>query len=207
MTVRERSAWLRRGATAAWLAGAAPLLGACAHVGTHAGAVAPCQPVADARLGADASTAQMRGDFVLTMVATAGPQAGRSATGRLSLVPQDSALQSVESATQPLRGTASIGLESVGAVRMGRLAATAPEAPGVAVYEQRSADGTPTVLLRFGEQSNARGPQAFDAGHTTAYVRRITPDGFAGGWSSSAGSVFPPRAADGFFCAVRAPLR
>ena len=149
----------------------------------------------------------MRGDFVFTMVATTGTRAGRSVTGRLSLVPQDSALQAVERATQPLRGTATIALRAVGAERLGDLAATAPDAPGVAVYEQRAADGKPTVIVRFGNESNARGPQAFDAGHTTAYVRQITPDGFAGGWSSSAGSVFPPRHADGYFCATRAPLR
>jgi len=148
----------------------------------------------------------MRGDFVFTMVATWGERSGQSVTGRLSLVPQDSALQAVERATQPLRGTATIAVEAVGASRLGDLAATAPDAPGVAVYEQRAADGTPTVILRLGDQSNARGPQAFDAAHTTGYVRQIAADGFAGGWSSSAGATFPPRNAQGYFCAVRTPL-
>ena len=189
--------------TAAVLAAA---LGACGHGAARPSPDAACGRVPDASLPAGASTAPMRGDFILTMVATAGARAGRSATGRLSLVPQDSALQSVERATQPLRGTAVIALEDVGAERLGDLAATAPDAPGVAVYEQRAAGGTPTVVIRFGDQSNARGPQAFDAGHTAAYVRQITPDGFAGGWSSNAGSVFPPRAAAGYFCAVRASL-
>jgi hypothetical protein len=36
-------------------------------------------------------------------------------------------------------------------------------------------------------------------------VRRIGRDGFAGGWTSSAGSTFPPRRAAGYFCAVRRP--
>jgi hypothetical protein len=207
MAARFGAIRTRGWAAAALMAGAFALLDACARPRPHTSPDATCQRVADAPLPADASTASMRGDFVLTMVATTGAKSGASVTGRLSLVPQDSALQSVERATQPLRGTATIDIEAVGAVQMGSLAATAPDAPGVAVYEQRSADGTPTVLLRFGEQSNARGSQAFDAGHTTGYVRRITPDGFAGGWSSSAGSVFPPRHADGFFCAVRAPLR
>jgi hypothetical protein len=184
----------------------AAALGACARGNSQPSPDAACRRVADAPLPAGASTALMRGDFVITMVATAGLRAGRSVTGRLSLVRQDSALQAVERATQPLRGTAVIALEAVGAARLGDLAATAPDAPGVAVYEQRSAGGTPTVILRFGNESNARGPQAFDAAHTTGYVRRITTDGFAGGWSSGAGSTFPPRFAEGYFCAVRAPL-
>jgi len=202
-----RSAVVRARAVVALAVGAPAALGACAHLRAHRGPDAACRRVPDAALPAGASTTLMRGDFVLTMVATSGPQSGRSADGRLSLVPQDSALQAGDGATQPLRGTATIALETVGAVRMGDLAATAPDAPGVAVYEQRAAAGTPTVLLRFGNESNARGPQAFDAGHTTGYVRQITPDGFAGGWSSSAGSVFPPRHAEGYFCAVRTPLR
>ena len=181
-------------------------LGACAHLRAASTHSATCQPVGDAPLPAGASTAPMRGDFTFTMVATAGAASGRSVTGHLSLVPQDSALQAVERATQPLRGTATIALETVGAARLGDLAATAPHAPGVAVYAQRAADGTPTVILRLGNESNARGPQAFDAAHTTGYVRRITADGFAGGWSSSAGSVFPPRRAEGYFCAARTPL-
>jgi hypothetical protein len=146
----------------------------------------------------------MRGDFVFTMVATRGAKTGRSVTGRLSLVPQDSALLAVERATQPLRGTADIAVDSVGAVAVGDLAAPAHDAPGVAAYEQRAPNGMPTVILRLGNESNARGAQVFDAAHTTGYVRRITERGFFGGWSSSAGSVFPMRESEGYFCAVRA---
>ncbi|MGD0991476.1 MAG: hypothetical protein ABR998_03300 [Gemmatimonadales bacterium] len=205
MREAARGAWSRPFAGAAFAAAVAAV-GACGHPRANPSPDAPCRPV-ETPLPSSASTALMRGDFVVTMVATTGSKAGRSVTGRLSLVPQDSALQAVERATQPLRGTATIALETVGAERLGDLAATAPDAPGVAVYEQRAADGKPTVIVRFGNESNARGPQAFDAGHTTGYVRQITPDGFAGGWSSSAGSVFPPRHADGFFCATRIPLR
>jgi len=207
MPAAHRGAASRLYAFAAFAVTGAAAVGACAHPRTHPSPGAPCQPVGDAPLPAGTSTAAMSGDFVLTLVAATGPKAGRSVTGRLSLVPQDSALQAVERATQPLRGTAAIALETVGAERLGDLAATAPDAPGVAVYEQRAGDGKPTVVVRFGNESNARGPQAFDAGHTTGYVRQITSDGFAGGWSSSAGSVFPPRHADGYFCAARTPLR
>lgn len=185
---------------------AAAASGSCAHRNSRPSPEASCERVSDAPLPAGTSTSPLAGDFVLTLVATAGPEAGRSVTGRLTLVPQDSALQQVERATQPLRGTAVIALERVGAVRFGDLAAQTPDAPGVAVYEQRAPDGTPTVVLRFGNESNARGPQAFDAGHTAAYVRQITRDGFAGGWSSTLTSAFPPRNAAGYFCA-RLPLR
>ena len=106
---------------------------------------------------------------------------------------------------QPLRGSAEVALEAVGAVRMGDLGAQDAVAPGIGVYEQRApGTGVPTVVVRLGSASNARGPLVFDAGHTTLYVRRIDPDGFAGGWASSAGSTFPMREAQGYFCAVRA---
>ncbi len=183
----------------------AAMVAACAHLRTAGGdGGGECRQAGDAPLPATASTALMRGDFLFTMVATGGAKAGRSVTGRLSLEPQDSALMAVERATQPLRGTAEIALDSVGAVRVGDLAATAHDAPGIAVYEQRAPTGMPTVILRLGNQSNARGAQVFDAASTTGYVRRITEGGFYGGWSSSAGSVFPMREARGYFCAIRA---
>jgi len=137
------------------------------------------------------------------MAATDGRLAGESTTGMMVLQAQDSALIELDRARQPIVGTADIALESVGAVRMGDLGATDPRSPGVAVYEQRPDGRAPTIVIRLGSASNARGPLVFDAGHTTLYVYRIAIDGFAGGWSSSAGSVFPPQEARGNFCAVR----
>ena len=177
---------------------------ACAHAQRGGGDA--CRPVTG-QLPASASTRDMRGNFVLTMTATGGAHAGRTARGTLSLEPQDSALVAVAGATQPLRGTAAIALEAVGAVRMGDLADSAADSPGVGVYEQRpaaGAPGAPTVIIRVGSASNARGPQPFDAGYTALYVKRITGRGFAGGWASSAGPTYPPRRAEGYFCAVRA---
>jgi hypothetical protein len=145
----------------------------------------------------------MNGAFVLTMIATRGERSADSAIGDLALHPQDSVLVEFARTRQPLVGTAAIALESVGAVRMGDLGSTDPRAPGVGVYEQRAESGAPTVIVRLGSISNARGPQVFDAGHTTLYVRRIARDGFAGGWASSAGSVFPPQESRGYFCAMR----
>ncbi len=190
-------------------AAATVLLTACATLRGGAGAAgreAACRPVTGP-LPASATAAEMRGEFVLTMTATGGARASATARGRLVLASQDSALLVVEGgrARQPLRGTSTIVLDSVGAVPMGDLVSEAPGAPGVAVYEQRAADSAaPTILLRLGSGSNARGPQPFDAAYTTLFVQRITADGFAGGWSSSAGSTFPIRESRGFFCAVRA---
>jgi hypothetical protein len=181
----------------------AAALAGCAPLRTRTSAVDACRPVPSA-LPAGTSTAGLGGEYEVTMVATAGVHAGRTVLGRLALTPQDSALLEVEGAAQPFRGTADIALDSVGAVQMGDLAAADPSAPGVAVYEQRSPGVGPTVIVRLGSASNARGPQPFDAGHTTLYVRRITDAGFAGGWGSSAGSTYPIRQAQGYFCAVRA---
>lgn len=158
------------------------------------------------RLAAADSAARMAGEFALTLTATSGTAAGRTVTGRLSLVPQDSAWLQAEGSTEPLRGTADIAIDSVGATRMGDLGATDPAAPGIGVYEQRApGTGAPTVVVRVGSGSNSRGPSPIDAGHMTMFVSRITAEGFAGGWSSSAGSTFPPRRAAGYFCAVRTP--
>jgi len=168
----------------------------------HSGGVRECRPV-DGPLLASTSTASMSGDYALTMVATGGARDGRSVEGRISLHPQDSAFVALEGATQPLVGTAEIVLETVGAVLMGDLTGADSRGPGVGVYEQRPAGAAPTVVLRLGSASNARGPAVFDAGHTTLYVRRIAGDGFAGGWASSAGSVYPMQEARGYFCAVR----
>lgn len=181
---------------------AAAALAGCATLRGHASASDGCRPV-EGPLPLGATTAGMGGTYAFTMVATDGARAGKRVTGRLVLAPQDSAWLAVEGATQPFRGTADIALEDVGAVRMGDLAAAEPGAPGVAVYEQHAPSGAPTVLLRLGAGSNARGAQPFDAGFTTLFVRRITDEGFAGGWRSSAGSTYPIRQAQGYFCAER----
>ena len=187
-----------------WLVAAVVLAG-CAHLKAGGPADSACRPVGG-RLDASADTRDMAGQFVITMVATSGARAGQAVTGLLALLPQDSALVAAEGASQPLRGTTDVALDSVGAVRMGELAADDPAAPGVGVYEQRAAQtGAPTVVVRLGSGSNARGLRPFDAGHTTLYVLRITREGFAGGWASSAGSTYPMRRAEGYFCAVRSP--
>jgi len=178
-------------------------LTACASLRGRSDRAAGCRPV-DGVLAPGTPTAPLAGSWTLTMVATAGARAGRSVTARLELVPQDSGLMAVEGASQTFRGTSDLAPDSVGAVPLGSLASQDPAAPGVAVYEQRAATGAVTVLVRLGAGANARGPQPFDAAFTTLFVRRITAADFAGGWRSSAGSTFPIRQAEGYFCAVRA---
>jgi len=178
-------------------------LAGCAAPRARPDPAAACRPV-DGVLPPGTSTSPLAGTFDFTLVATDGARAGRSVTGRLQLVPQDSGLMAVEGAMQSFRGATDVVPDSVGAVRMGSLAAADPNDPGVAVYEQHAPSGALTVVVRLGSASNARGPQPFDAGFTTLFVRRIADAGFAGGWRSSAGSTFPIRQAQGYFCAVRA---
>lgn len=184
------------------------VVAACASAGGRS--TASCRPV-DGQLTADADVARMAGEFAVTMVATTGVAAGQTATGAFALRPQDSALvrmelpgrQQPDTPTIPFIGTADIGLERIGATRMGDLASADPQAPGVGVYVQRPSAGGPTVVVRLGSASNARGLLVFDAGHTTMYVRHIDGAGFAGGWASSTGTGFPVQESEGYFCAVR----
>ncbi len=190
--------------TRGWPLAAAVLAAACATSQGGRGGDDACRPT-EGRLAVTDSAVTMRGEYRLTMRATSGAASGHAAIGRLSLVPQETALLAAERSTEPLRGTADIRLEDIGATRMGDLAAGDPADPGVGVYEQRAPSGAPTVVVRLGSGSNGRGPSAMDAGHTTLFVGRIGSDGFGGSWSSSAGSTFPPRRSGGFFCAVRIP--
>ncbi len=179
------------------------LLAGCAAPRARPDPALACRPV-DGALPPGASTAAMAGTYDITLVATGGARAGKAVSGRMELVPQDSAWVAVEGAQESYRGTTDVVPDSVGAVQMGSLASADASAPGVAVYEQHAPSGAVTVVMRLGSASNARGPQPFDAGFTTLFVRRMTTAGFAGGWRSSAGSTFPIRQAEGYFCAVRA---
>jgi len=179
-----------------WVVGAA----ACGAKNARS-AGADCQPLPDAPPAAT-STIGLAGDYRLTLVATRGPRAGRMAEGRLSLVPQDTALQllfqldgSVDStARMPLIGSTNLDLDAVGAVRLGALDSRDPRSPGVAVLETPGA-----IVLRLGADANRRGVVRFDGGYTALYVRATGAAGFAGGWAS--GVTGPD--AEGHFCAVR----
>jgi hypothetical protein len=94
----------------------------------------------------------------------------------------------------PLIGTATIDVESVGAVRMGDLSSTDPVRPGVAVIEQAGA-----VTLRLGADANRWGQTRFDGGFFALRVQATSEDGFSGTWSSGVTSA----EAEGHFCATR----
>jgi len=169
------------------------------------GGQAACNPEPRA-LPAEATVGPMAGRFVITMVATGGAQRGQSVAGYLTLriapagTPPPSA-----SARTALVGVTDVRLETVGALRLGDTGAEDPRAPGIAVYEQLAANGTPTVTARVGSATTAAptpGLVAIEGPYTALFVRRIAADGFAGGWSSGDGT--PESETRGHFCAVRA---
>ena len=98
----------------------------------------------------------------------------------------------------PLFGTTDLGVETVGALRVGDLSSADPAAPGVLVIESETARG-PSILLRFGSDANRRDRVRFDGGFTVLELREIGSDGFSGAWTSGAQRL---RAA-GYFCAER----
>jgi hypothetical protein len=147
----------------------------------------------------------MSGRFVLTMVAARGTRNGQSVSGYLTLreapVGTPGPAAGVRTA---LIGTTDVILESVGALRLGDTGAEDPRAPGVAVYEQRAANGVPTVTARVGSATTAAptpGMMQIEGQFTVLFVRRITGTGFAGGWRS--GGPEPGGGAEGYFCAAR----
>ncbi len=180
-------------------------LTACATMGGAGGSQRSCEPVAGA-LPASTSLAPMQGRFILTMVATAGPRTGQSIGGYLTLRQAPAGTPApAAGARTALIGTTDIGLEVVGALRIGDTGSDDPRAPGVAVYEQRPASGGPTVTARIGSGSTAvssSGLREIEADHMALFIRRIGTDGFAGGWSSAPGGM-TGREARGHFCAVR----
>jgi hypothetical protein len=147
----------------------------------------------------------MAGRFVLTMAATGGARNGRTVAGYLTLREAPAGTPApTAGARTALIGTTDIILESVGALRLGDTGAEDPRAPGVAVYEQRAANGVPTVTGRIGSQTTAAptpGLLQIEGAATVLFVRRIAGGGFAGGWQSTGPD--PGASAQGHFCAVR----
>jgi hypothetical protein len=162
-------------------------------------------PATTGMLPAGTQVGPMAGRFVLTMVATAGPQNGRNVAGYLALrEPPAGTAGPAQGTRTALVGTTDIILESVGALRLGDTGAEDPRAPGVAVYEQRAASGVPTVTARIGSQTTAAptpGMLQLEGAATVLFVRRIGNGGFQGGWQSTGPE--PGNRAQGHFCAVR----
>jgi hypothetical protein len=145
---------------------------------------------------------QLDGNFRIRLVATAGPQAGKSTVGRLQLQPYDSSLRPVTIAgirdtasSYVLYGTADLDLEAVGAVRPGELDSADPLQPGLLVIERKG-----RITIRLGSEANRRDVVRYDGGYTALRVAEGRTDRFAGSWSSGLGS----HRTSGYFCAVRA---
>jgi hypothetical protein len=175
----------------------------CASAGGGDGG-SGCAPVTSGALAAGTQLGPMAGRFVLTMTATAGPQAGRTVAGYLTLREAPAGTPGPAAGTRTaLVGTTDIILEGVGALRLGDTGAEDPRAPGIAVYEQRAASGVPTVTARIGSRITAAptpGMQQIEGQTSVLFVRRVGSSGFAGGWSSGDGG---PRGPEGYFCAAR----
>ncbi len=155
-------------------------------------------------LGLGASLNGRAGEYVLTMVGGAEGDDPASVQGALALQDQLEDLRqfsgsggdAIPGVLSPLFGTTDVGVEGVGALRVGDLSSVDPAAPGVLVIESKTAEG-PSILLRFGSDANRRDVVRFDGGFTVLELTEIRDDGFSGRWNSGAQG---PRAA-GYFCA------
>lgn len=192
---------MKRGRIAAACTVLALAVAACATHGSQAALAPECGPVGPARIvGAEA--AGLAGEYELTLVAEKGPAAGRAVRGNLWLRPNPPEWTGIPSpaggmrtdASAPLYGAADVDVEAVGALRLGDPASPEVEAPGVLVVESGE-----QIILRLGSEANRRDVQRFDGGYLAFYVKRIAPDGFAGGWASGLLGA----QAEGYFCARR----
>jgi len=181
----------------------------CRHR-TDSAMSAACAPAAQ-QAPAEMDLAQLNGGYTVTFVATEGPKAGQTVSGRLMLRAQEPALVSVPYAdsntvvNQPVIGTLDVATDDIGAIRMGDLMATDAALPGVGVYVASRRGGPITgVVARVGSGSNARGLMAFDGGYFTLFVGRVGPGGIWGGWASSTGTTVTSDAR-GHFCAEKLP--
>ncbi len=162
---------------------------------------APCVPVSGP-LPPGASLAPLAGRFIITLVSSGGGEVG----GHLMLRPAPAGAPAPAAhARTAFIGTTDVRLESVGAQRLGDIGSEDPAAPGVAVYEQRSPSGAPTVTARVGSLITAAPPagmMVIEGPYTVLFIRQVGRGGFAGGWTSSDGT---PGAAEarGHFCATR----
>jgi hypothetical protein len=145
------------------------------------------------------------GSWRLTLVATAGPAAGRSVQGSLTLRAQDPAAQRVDrpgptTVTVPVIGTTDLALEQVGAQRVGNVQSADPQRPGVAIWVSRGQDGGVSAVMRIGEEMIHSNLTRFDGAYLALYLRQVSANRIYGGWASGVTG----QEAAGHFCAVRA---
>lgn len=198
----------RRAALIAMVPAAVVALAAGCHHRRPASAMGgTCAPLTTP-LPSDVNPADLVGTYRITFFLTQGGEAGEPVGGRLVLFAQDSARVRVgppdaapgADVTQPVIGQLDLARQRLGAADTGDPMSADPAQPGVAAYVTRRPDGGVTsVTLRIGAQSNVRGAVVFDAAYFALYVKRVVPDGFAGGWASGLGL----RRVEGYFCAER----
>jgi hypothetical protein len=160
----------------------------------------------DGELAAGVDAGALEGEYIVTLVATGGEQAGQEHRGEMVLLTLDSAAalsqapahEAQGKAGYSLVGTTDLALESVGAVRLGDLASLDPAKPGVAVL-QHGEEQAPEITLRLGSLANQVGNVRFDGGYAALHVKWLESDGFGGSWESG---VRGPEA-EGYFCAFR----
>lgn len=149
-------------------------------------AAAPvCAPTVGT-LSTGATANAIVGNHRLTLVATRGPQAGRTVTGTLD--------------AQRTSGTAVITLSAVGAVAPGPVSAS--NRYPVAVLEWSSRKNgviTPEITLRFGTTTSPTGTQRIEGETMALFVNTIAASGFSGTWESSNG--VSNETVGGHFCA------
>ena len=156
-------------------------------------------------LARDATLEGRAGDYKLIMVEEVDGSPARRADGSLALFAQldsfrrfaGSAGATIPGVASPLFGSTDLGVERVGAVRVGDLSSEDPAAPGVLVIESETGS-TPSILLRFGSYANRRDIVRFDGGYTVLTVVEITAEAFGGIWSSGVRG----QDSEGFFCAT-----
>lgn len=163
-------------------------------------AASACAPAAGP-LAAGAQADALAGEFRLTLVASRGARAGRSASGQLTLRPYGSRPAPVAAAAgvrYPLFGGTDVDLAAVGALALGEVGPVEAARPGVLVLEWAH-DGVRQITLRLGADANVGGAQRFDGTYMALTVTTVSAAGFAGTWESGAGEPV----SGGHFCAVR----
>lgn len=167
-------------------------------------APAPCAPAQAMRGGVRADG--LAGGYRLTLVATQGPRTGKAVTGELRLSPHDRAAEGTT--RYPLRGTAAIALDSVGAQAPGDIGSGDAARPGVLGVEWRRSDGAmpdpaPQLTLRFGADANGPETGRIEGVYMALVVDSVSANGFAGRWNSGVEN----RRSGGHFCAQRVAAR
>lgn len=189
------------GALLAWVVAAA----ACA--GGRAGAAASrdsCQPVEGHNITSTTPWDSLPGGWRLTLVASAGPNAGRSVEGTMILAARHPSVRRMESpgngtVTVPIIGSVDIALEQVGAVRLGNVRSTDSLQPGLAIWVSQDQEGRSSAVLRIGQEALRTDIVRFDGGYMALYLRQVSGEAIRGGWASGVRT----EESSGWFCADR----